>query len=243
MNLVIQSDSRDEIGQLSEAFNEMASALRESRRSDQTKLVRIQRATEQAFNSLPDAVAIVDPGGKVEVATETARNVFGLKPDKQVRSLPYRWMNEILTEALRTGRTIVPKGEERVIQHFVDGEEHYFRPEAIPILDNDGQPAGVVLVLQDVTQEREQEELKRGVISTVSHQLKSPLTSIRMAVHLLLEEKVGSLTPKQAELLVAAREDSDRLHGILNNLLDISRIESGKVEMNFRKVSPACHGL
>jgi two-component system, NtrC family, sensor histidine kinase KinB len=238
LDLVIQSDSRDEIGRLSETFNEMASALRESRRSDQTKLVRIQHATEQAFNSLPDAVAIVDPGGKVDVATETARNVFGLKPDKQVRSLPYPWMTEILTEALRTGRTVVSKGKERMIQRFVDGGEHYFRPLAIPILDNDGQPAGIVLVLQDVTQEQEQEELKRGVISMVSHQVKSPLTSIRMAVHLLLEEKVGSLTSKQAELLVAAREDSDRLHGILNNLLDISRIESGKVEMNFRKVSP-----
>jgi signal transduction histidine kinase len=238
LELVVQSDSRDEIGQLSEAFNEMASALRESRRSDQTRLTRIQRATEQTFNSLPDAVAIVDPGGKVDVATETARNVFELKPGKQVRGLPSRWMDEIFTEALRTGRTIMPKGEQRVIQHFVNGEEHYFRPEAIPILDRDIQPTGVVLVLQDVTQERKQEELKRGVISTVSHQLKSPLTSIRMAIHLLLEERIGSLTPKQAELLVAAREDSDRLHSTLNNLLDISRIESGKVEMNFRKVSP-----
>ena len=238
LELVVQSDSRDEIGQLSEAFNEMALALRESRRSDQTRLTRIQRATEQTFNSLPDAVAIVDPGGKVDVATETARNVFELKPGKQIRGLPSRWMDEIFTEALRTGRTIQPSGEQRVIQHFVNGEEHYFRPEAIPILGRDMQPTGVVLVLQDVTQERKQEELKRGVISTVSHQLKSPLTSIRMAIHLLLEEKIGSLTPKQTELLVAAREDSDRLHSILNNLLDISRIESGKVQMNIRKVSP-----
>jgi NtrC-family two-component system sensor histidine kinase KinB len=238
LELVVQSDSHDEIGQLSEAFNEMALALRESRRSDQTRLTRIQRATEQTFNSLPDAVAIVDPGGKVDVATETARNVFELKPGKRIQGLPSRWMDEILTEALRTGRTIMPKGEQRVIQHFVNGEEHYFRPEAIPILGRDMQPTGVVLVLQDVTQERKQEELKRGVISTVSHQLKSPLTSIRMAIYLLLEEKIGSLTPKQTELLVAAREDSDRLHSILNNLLDISRIESGKVEMNFRKVSP-----
>jgi NtrC-family two-component system sensor histidine kinase KinB len=238
LELVVESDSRDEIGQLSEAFNEMALALRESRRSDQTRLTRIQRATEQTFNSLPDAVAIVDPGGKVDVATETARNVFELKPGKQIRGLPSRWMDEIFTEALRTGRTSQPSGEHRVFQHFVNGEEHYFRPEAIPILGRDMQPTGVVLVLQDVTQERKQEELKRGVISTVSHQLKSPLTSIRMAVHLLLEEKIGSLTPKQTELLVAAREDSDRLHNILNNLLDISRIESGKVEMNFQKVSP-----
>jgi len=64
------------------------------------------------------------------------------------------------------------------------------------------------------------------------------LTSMRMAIHLLLEEKVGPLTEKQAELLVAAREDSDRLHDILNNLLDISRIESGRVQMEFRAVSP-----
>jgi NtrC-family two-component system sensor histidine kinase KinB len=238
LELVVQSDSHDEIGQLSEAFNEMALALRESRRSDQTRLTRIQRATEQTFNSLPDAVAIVDPGGKVDVATETARNVFELKPGKQIQGLPSRWMDEIFTEALRTGRTIQPSGEQRVTQHFVNGEEHYFRPEAIPILGRDMQPTGIVLVLQDVTHEREQEELKRGVISTVSHQLKSPLTSIRMAIYLLLEEKIGSLTPKQTELLVAAREDSDRLHSILNNLLDISRIESGKVDMNFRKVSP-----
>jgi PAS domain S-box-containing protein len=238
LELVVQSDSRDEIGRLSEAFNEMALALRESRRYDQTKLMRIQRATEQTFNSLPDAVAIVDPGGKVEVVTETAKNVFGLKPNKQIQNSPLRWAGEIFSEALRAGRTIVPKGEQKVFQHFVEGEEHYFRPEAIPILDHQRQPTGVVLVLRDVTQEREQEELKRGIISTVSHQLKSPLTSIRMAIHLLLEERVGGLTPKQVELLVAAREDSDRLHNILNDLLDISRIESGKVMMDFRKVSP-----
>jgi signal transduction histidine kinase len=125
-----------------------------------------------------------------------------------------------------------------VIQQFVSGEERYYRPEAIPILDNDRQPTGVILVLQDVTQLRQQDEMKRGVVSTVSHQLKTPLTSIRMAIHLLLEEKVGTLTEKQVELLLAAREDSDRLHGILNNLLDISRIESGRVLMEFRTVSP-----
>ena len=242
LELVVQSDSRDEIGRLSEAFNEMALALRESRRYDQTKLMRIQRATEQTFNSLPDAVAIVDPGGKVEVVTETAKNVFGLKPNKQIQNSPLRWAGEIFSEALRAGRTIVPKGEQKVFQHFVEGEEHYFRPEAIPILDHQRQPTGVVLVLRDVTQEREQEELKRGIISTVSHQLKSPLTSIRMAIHLLLEERVGGLTPKQVELLVAAREDSDRLHNILNDLLDISRIESGKSDDGFSEGFPPFDG-
>jgi PAS domain S-box-containing protein len=236
LDLSVQSESRDEIGRLSAAFNEMASALRESRRSDHTRLARIQRATEQTFNSLPDAVAIVDTRGRVEVATETARNVFGLKPERQVSSLAFPWIDEILTSALRAGRAAPGRSARRVVQHFVGGEEHYFRPQATPILDSDRQPTGVVLVLQDVTQEREQEELKRGIIATVSHQLKTPLTSIRMAIHLLLEEKVGALTPKQSELLVAAREESERLHGILNNLLDMSRIESGRAPLDFQQV-------
>ncbi len=96
----------------------------------------------------------------------------------------------------------------------------------------------MVLILHDVTQQRQQDEIKSGAISTVSHQLKTPLTSIRMAIHLLLEEKVGGLSPKQADLLVAAREDADRLDTIVDELLDIGRIESGKARMDLRPVPP-----
>ncbi len=80
LDLVVAGDSRDEIGHLSEAFNAMAASLREFRRTDQAKLLRIQQATQQAFDSLPDAIAVIDPEGRVEVATESARTVFGLKP-------------------------------------------------------------------------------------------------------------------------------------------------------------------
>ena len=236
--LFIQGNSQDEIGQLANEFNEMASALRESRRSDQTKLIRIQRATQEAFDSLPDAVAVIDLEGKVEVSTEMAGNIFGLKPNTRMTDLSFPWMADLYNAALRDGRTAQGQDKQKVIQHFVRGEERYFHPQAVPILDNDRQPTGVILTLEDVTQLRQQDEIKKGVISTVSHQLKTPLTSIRMVIHLLLEEKVGLLTEKQVELLLAAREDSDRLQSILNNLLDISRIESGRVQMEFRAVSP-----
>jgi len=237
LDLVVAGDSRDEIGHLSAAFNAMAASLREFRRTDQAKLLRIQRATQQAFDSLPDAIAVIDAEGKVEVATESARTVFGLKPRVAVGDLPFGWMADLWRDALQEGRPASLEGR-RSIQQFVKGEERYYRPEAVPILDNERLTTGVILVLKDVTQLRQQDEIKRGVVRTVSHQLNTPLTSVRMAIHLLLGEKVGALNEKQAELLMSAREDSDRLHEILNSLLDLSRFESGRAQMEFRALSP-----
>ena len=238
LDLVVPGGSRDEIGRLSESFNIMAASLREFRRTDEAKLMRIQRATQQAFDSLPDAVAVVDTEGKVEVATEAAQKHFGLQLGASVLDSPFGWLTDLFRRVLQSGRGAALEGQ-RTIQHFIEGEERYYRPEAVPILDSERLTTGVVLVLKDVTQLRQQDEIKRGVIRTVSHQLKTPLTSIRMAIHLLLEERVGALTEQQAELLVAAREDSDRLHDILSNLLDISRLEAGKAQLDFRAVSPS----
>ena len=237
LDLVVPVDSHDEIGHLAESFNAMTVSLREFRRTDQARLLRIQRATQQAFDRLADAIAVADLDGKVEVSTESAKTVFGLRPGVSLADAPFG-LAELFRGALREGRPYPPTSQRKVIQQFIGGEERFFRPEAVPILTADQQPAGAILVLQDVTQLQHQNEMKTDVIRTVSHQLKTPLTSIRMAIHLLLEEKIGTLTEKQAELLVTAREDSDRLHTILNNLLDISRMESGKASFEFQDLSP-----
>ena len=238
LDLVVPSESSDEIGQLTKAFDEMAASLREFRRTGQARLLRIQRSTQQAFDSLPDAIAVINPEGEVEVATETAREAFGLKSSARVRELPSPWMAGLCEKALASGRIAELGGAQAVVQQFVRNEERFYRPRAVPILDSGRAPAGVVLILQDVTQQRRQDEMKSGVISTVSHQLKTPLTSIRMAIHLLLDEKTGMLTPKQEDLLMAAREDADRLHTIVRELLDIGRIESGKARMDLARLSP-----
>ena len=238
LDLTVQRDSRDEIGRLSEVFNEMAASLREFRRSDRSRIARIQRSTQQVFNSLPEAVAVVDVEGHVELATELAADAFGIKPDIHIQDLGFDWMEEIVARARDAGGLVKAQGNRAVVQRFIGGEEHFFSPRATPILDVEKETVGVLLILRDVTSRLHQDELKRGVISTVSHQLKTPLTSLRMAVYLLLEERVGSLTPKQTELLVAARDDTERLHSILSNLLDISRIESGRMQMDFKPTSP-----
>jgi signal transduction histidine kinase len=238
LDLVLPGGSRDEIGQLSEAFNEMAASLRKFRRTDQAKLLRSQRSTRQAFESLPDAIAVLTAEGEVEVATKAAVDIFGLRPGSHVEDAAYPWMADITGLALSRAYPVDGEGKLAVIQHFVRNEERFFRPQAVPILDSLREPAGVVLVLRDVTQQRQQDEMKRSVIDTVSHQLKTPLTTIRMALHLLLEEKVGRLSPKQSELVVAASEDADRLHTIIESLLDIGHLESGRAHLDLRPVSP-----
>lgn len=238
LELVVQAESRDEIGRLSETFNDMAESLREFRRSDQAKLIRTQRATQEAFDHLPDALAILDPEGKVEISSATARNLFGLQAGVHLQDLPLENLQTLFREIISGEQSGKPESGQKVFQRFVNGDERYFRSEMAPIRGRQGKLNGMILMMQDVTEQRRLHEMKRGMISTVSHQLKTPLTSVRMAIHLLLEEKVGPLTEKQVELLLAAREESDLLYRILMDLLDISRIGSGRLQMNCREVAP-----
>ena len=101
----------------------------------------------------------------------------------------------------------------------------------LPIADPYGNTLGAAVLLLDVTRFRLLDQVKSDLVATVSHELKTPLTSIRLVVHLLLEETVGSLTPKQAELLLDARDNTERLLATINNLLDLARIEEGRVKL------------
>ena len=239
LELVIESESNDEIGQLSEAFNEMASSLRRIRRHDDEQLHRTRRATQEVMNILPTPIAIFDRDSMVDVATQSAIKIFGLKPGAKAASLGYPWLPGLLRRAMEDGRAVESEGNS-FIQKFIDNREYFFRPAAVPIpslKDSDG-VTGTVLLLHDMTQLHEQKELKHGVVSTVSHQLRTPLTSLRMAIHLLLEQRIGSLNAKQEELLRTAGEDSDRLADILDDLLDLNRIESGRARLNLQQHRP-----
>lgn len=229
LDLIVQVRSRDELRQLAEAFNSMAAKLREYRRTNRAKLLRTQHTTQNAINSLPDAVAIVSPEGRVEMANTAAQRLFGLQPNAQVTELRADWLAKLYHETASQLRPIEPRGYESAVQVLDEGGgERFFLPHAVPILDEDRQLLGVTVVLADVTNLRRLDEMKSGMLSVVSHELKTPLTSIRMGVHLLLEERIGSLNPQQSELLIAVRDDADRLNRIVENLLDMGRIESGR---------------
>jgi two-component system, NtrC family, sensor histidine kinase KinB len=237
LDLVVNVHSQDEIGQLAAAFNQMATSLRELRRSDRAQLLRTQHSTQLALDSLSDAVAICNCGGTIELANDAAQRLFGLRPEAPVIAAGNEKIAQMFERVCEEERPFQPKGYDAAIQIFVDEEEHFFLPQAIPIFDQPRQLVGVTLMLADVTRLRRLDEIKTGLISTVSHELKTPLTSIRLALHVLLNEKLGPLSPQQMELLATARQDSDRLHRVIEDLLDISRMESGGAEMQFEPVN------
>jgi signal transduction histidine kinase len=107
-----------------------------------------------------------------------------------------------------------------------------------PLYAEEGDIAGATILLQDVTRQHRFEELRNDLVATVAHELRTPLTSLRMAVHLLSEQAVGPLTVKQADLVYAAREDCDRLQSIVDELLDLSRIQADRIELRIGDHDP-----
>jgi signal transduction histidine kinase len=113
----------------------------------------------------------------------------------------------------------------------------YLLPRANPVAGEEGGIIGLTIVFQDVTRLRRFDELKTDMVATVAHEFRTPLTSLRMAIHLCADGVVGPLTDKQADLLFAARDDCARLQSIVDDLLDLSRIQAGHIELHRRNVS------
>ncbi len=237
LDLVVPVAADDEIGQLADAFNSMAGKLRETRRSDRLKIVRAQRTTQLTLDSLPDAVAVIGVEGRVDFANQAAQRLFRLRPGTPLAEIGTAQLTDAFHQVLATGQPLHPKGFEAVIQVF-DDDERFFLPHALPIRDADGAVVGVNLVITDITGLRRLDEMKSNLLAVVSHELKTPLTGLRMATHLLLDERTGSLNQQQTELLLSARDESARLHTIVEGLLDISRLQSGRALMELKPVEP-----
>jgi two-component system, NtrC family, sensor histidine kinase KinB len=144
-----------------------------------------------------------------------------------------------LEEVLRTGADHLPANFKTVHRFEINREERYFLSRLAGMRTPNNALFGVVVLLQDVTEFRLLEEIKTNLISTVSHELKTPLTSIRTVLLMLLEQTVGSLNPKQREMLEIASNESERLLRTLETLLDLTRFEEGTLGMRLEAAAPA----
>jgi NtrC-family two-component system sensor histidine kinase KinB len=234
----------DEIAAVAAEFNEMADRLERYRRSSLGELLQAQQAAQAAIDGLADPVLLLGPTGELQGANRAAGALLAVdaesedplaRVDPAIRSVIDRLRGHVLG-----GKgPHVPKGFEEAtrLPSGPDGER-VFLPRGTPIYGESGAVTGGAIVLQDITRLFRFDQLKNDLVATVAHEFRTPLTSLRMALHLCTEEVVGPLTPKQADLLFAAREDCERLQLIVDELLNLSRIESGTIELRRRRADP-----
>lgn len=228
----------DELGQLATTFNAMTGQLRQYRLSSLDRLMRAQRTAQATIDSFPDPVLVVDPDGCVELANPPARGVLGVEPTPGLLWSPPESLRGPLAEALQAQRAYQPDGFDRVVTYRFGGDDRMYLPQVRPIRDPEGHTLGAAIVLNDVTRFRMLDQFKSDLVATVSHELKTPLTSVRLAVHVLLEETIGPLTPKQTELLIDARDSSERLLAMIEQMLALARIQRPQDETTFQPADP-----
>jgi NtrC-family two-component system sensor histidine kinase KinB len=226
--------SKDELGLLAETFNKMAAKLRAYRQSTSEEILKAQQTTESALRAFPDPILVFSPEKKIQLQNAAAE-LFLAKLDGGIASLGS--LSSCIDQSLKGSADFQPTSFDKAILVNLDGAEKFYLPRILAMRDEKGNPVGVVVVLQDVTRFRMADDIKTDLIATVSHELKTPLTSMQMAVYLMLEEKVGPLNPKQTELLLAARNNSDRLFEMIEDLLDLARFEGGAALIEKKAIS------
>ncbi len=233
--------TKGEIGQLADDFNAMAAGLRAYRESSLGELLQAQASSQAAIDSLPDPVIVFDATGHLVNTNRTAEGRLGISPEKNESlatvSPELRDVLERIRVHVASGKgPYVPRGYEEAVRIESGEGPCFLLPRASPVYGEPGGITGVTVVLQDVTRLKRFDELKNDLVATVAHEFRTPLTSLRMAIHLLVESAAGPLNAKQSDLLYAAREDCERLQRIVDDLLDLSRIQTGQLELHLRNV-------
>ena len=140
-------------------------------------------------------------------------------------------IQRILDECRKTGTHLLPEDPREALLFRIHEEEFYYLPRIFRFISEDEKGSGWAVLLHNVSRIRWLDDMKTNLLSTVSHEIKTPLTGIRMVLHLLLEESTSSLNPMQHTMVTSANEDCERLLVTLNTLLDLSRAESGTTHL------------
>ncbi len=233
-----------EMGELTRAFNDLLVRLRDYRHSSSERLLRSQQTSQATIDSFPDPVVVVDPEGRVDLANPAARSLLGVVPLKGPDPAALPWqppesLRQPLFDALREQKVSCAETFAEAVTLRLGEVERTFLPQVRPIRDPYGGTLGAAVVLTDVTRFRLLDQLKSDLVATVSHELKTPLTSLRLGLHLLLEETIGPLTPKQTELLLDARENAERLRTMVEQLLALARLEDGRQAVHTQATAAA----
>jgi len=232
-----------ELRMLGEALSRMQERLRAYRASSLGELLAAKDLSRATIASMVDPVIVFSTRGEVLLVNDAAESTFGLvSGDVDLLRRGGVEIPEPIALArdavLTHGKPLLPQSLADAMRWITAEGEQYFLVRASPLQGEDTGGAGVIVVAQDVTRFRRIDALKSDVVATVSHELKTPLTSLRLATHMLLEDSTGPLSSMQRELALTARDETERLQTTVNELLDLVRIEREAGALQRAPVNP-----
>ncbi len=226
--------SNDELGSLFEAFNNMTLRLAEFERSTMGQLLSERNRTLAIVRSITEPLIILDGDARVTLMNQSAEALFCLEPNEAVGQLLLDLdlgpgLRPFLARMSADARTY----REEVLSLAEAGEARFYNVTLTP-LDYEGLPSGSsILVFYDITELKRLDQMRSDFIATISHEFKTPLTSIVFGAGMLHDGMLGELDPAQAEVVGSIQEDGERLNGLVSDLLMLSKIESAETLYRF----------
>ena len=234
-------ETTDELGSLAQEFNRMSSQLRQYHMMNVDRIVAEKNKGDAILASIEDGLVVFGIDQKVTAINPAARRILNI-PEVQGDNLSCRQIladekiHELITETIRTGIQPNLPDDERIVVLSGEGENRHYLFSVTVVGQNDQKLTSVVLLLKDITQLREVERLKSEFVMAASHELRTPLTSLGMSIDLLLEHATQFLPEKEKELLQAAYDEVHRMKAMVHDLLDLSKIEAGRIDLEFENM-------
>lgn len=241
----VGTGAHDEIGELSRAFDKMTSELKSTttsidnlnqeiaeRKKTQEKLRRSAEEWENTFNAVADLVFVQDNDFNIVRVNKAFCDALKLKPEQIIGRKCYELLHN--SDKPWPDCPFDKSRRDKKIHTEEVNDPNLGFPVLVttsPILNEKGQVVNMVQVVRDISDLKKVDKLKNEFISTVSHELRTPLSTIKEGVSLVLDGVPGKVSPKQRKILKMSKDNIDRLARLIDNLLDISKIEAGRVEL------------
>ncbi|UOE46565.1 ATP-binding protein [Mucilaginibacter sp. SMC90] len=223
---------QDEFGSLAETFNTMAGKLDEYEHSNLAEIKAEKGRIEAIINKMNDGIIGFNNRNEILFLNSAAEGLFGLR-EKDITG-KYAADIAIQNDLLRT---VLQNETSKQLKIYLDNKESFFVQESISI-QTDGITWGRVIILRNITPYKELDAAKTNFIATISHELKIPLFAIAMSTQLLEDKRIGELNNDQAEILGTIAKNTERLLKITGELLNLSQIETGQIQLKKEPVLP-----
>ncbi|NIJ55183.1 ATP-binding protein [Dyadobacter arcticus] len=240
---------KDEFGQLASSFNSMAEKLEEYDSSNLSQILMEKKRTEALINNMHEPVIGLDENKNILFANNEAVKITGMSLGDMLgkSAVDLAVQNDLIRVLIQEKQGhhngINSNSATPSLKIYADNKESYFEKEVvditiIPTGERLKKFIGQVILLKNITPFKELDFAKTNFIATVSHELKTPISSIKMSLQLLESQQTGALNEEQKQLMESIKEDSNRLLKITGELLNMSQVETGNIQLNIQQSSP-----